>query len=323
MEFKITPKEIEKALLTLDTVFKKHNINYWLEAGTLLGICREHRILPWDEDADVSYPIELGPKISLLVPEFKKLGYDLVGNMGFGLCKKGKHLVCIFASKKVDDHVVKCYFKQHAFHPYIKSYHEMITNPILTWYMAKFRRRYLMMRAKWYTLYPLQYIEFKGHLLPIPKDYDEYLTYRFGDWKTPLKYAGSPARRTGLQYEKWKNAVVFPCKCDPIHVGHIMQIGKLLNDHGGVIVDVFDYPDRTMSIDQVGDILKFIFPANVTVKSYKKPYTEELPEDKKRTYATANDEVAKVLTKNKIKVIKLKRIPGYHSKNMKDMYKKD
>ena len=30
------------------------SIPYWLEGGTLLGIIRENRLLPWDNDMDIS-----------------------------------------------------------------------------------------------------------------------------------------------------------------------------------------------------------------------------------------------------------------------------
>ena len=102
-----------------------------------------------------------------------------------------------------------------------------------------------------------------------------------------------------------------------------MQIKKLFDEYGGVIVDVYDYPDRVMSIKEVGYILKIIFQEKVTVKTYKKPYTTEVPSDKNKIYATANSEVANTLLKNEIKVIKLDKIPGYCSKDMKNMYKND
>lgn len=35
-------------------ILRKNNINYWVSHGTLLGIIRENRILPWDHDLDFS-----------------------------------------------------------------------------------------------------------------------------------------------------------------------------------------------------------------------------------------------------------------------------
>lgn len=40
-------------LLAFDKICKKHNIRYWLIAGTLIGAARHHGFIPWDDDMDV------------------------------------------------------------------------------------------------------------------------------------------------------------------------------------------------------------------------------------------------------------------------------
>lgn len=42
----------DKVLQDIVEMFKANNINYWLCHGTLLGIIRENRLLPWDHDID-------------------------------------------------------------------------------------------------------------------------------------------------------------------------------------------------------------------------------------------------------------------------------
>jgi len=36
-------------LQSVATIFNNCNIDYWIEGGTLLGIRRENRLLPWDK----------------------------------------------------------------------------------------------------------------------------------------------------------------------------------------------------------------------------------------------------------------------------------
>ena len=44
----------EKMLKDIIMICDECDINYWLEGGTLLGIYREDRLLPWDNDIDIS-----------------------------------------------------------------------------------------------------------------------------------------------------------------------------------------------------------------------------------------------------------------------------
>lgn len=43
-------------LVVINNVFKKFNIQYWAECGTLIGAMRHRGIIPWDDDADVNIP---------------------------------------------------------------------------------------------------------------------------------------------------------------------------------------------------------------------------------------------------------------------------
>ncbi len=175
-------KNIEIALKLLHTVtseLEKSGVNYWLEGGTLLGVIRENRLLPWDNDMDISMYITdrwkllriaiklffKGYRISTRfynrnMEPFKKGELRMIKVRNYEkFLKKGEVMLDIFLKRKVDNE----YFWTVG-----------IKSPVLK-----------SSPAKYYD--ELSKIKFDRKDYLIPKDYEDYLTYRYGDWKIPVK----------------------------------------------------------------------------------------------------------------------------------------
>jgi len=69
--------EAERLLNEVTSIFESCEINYWLEGGTLLGIRRENRLLPWDNDLDISIHESELSKLDILLSALKKRGFRI------------------------------------------------------------------------------------------------------------------------------------------------------------------------------------------------------------------------------------------------------
>src|SRR5690606_20464286 len=58
---------LHRVTKTLETA----GVTYWLDHGTLLGIVREQRLLPWDTDMDITVPATSLPQLHAAMPALK------------------------------------------------------------------------------------------------------------------------------------------------------------------------------------------------------------------------------------------------------------
>ena len=162
---KINKQFAKEFLFNVDDVFKKYNIVFWLDNGTLLGSMRERDFIEWDEnDMDIGMytPIFLNYKLwGQIIAELEKINIKIVYTYGDSVfqCKKSNGTdTCV-----LDVHTVKKVNKEY----------------------------YIEMNTRWF-FFPeeifnqLDEIEFLGRKFKIPHNSEKYLTMLYGEtWKEP------------------------------------------------------------------------------------------------------------------------------------------
>jgi len=163
-KYQIVPLNIsvcEENLLLFNSIIKQFNIFYWLSEGTALGVIRENRILPWDDDIDVSFNYEYRDIfINKVLPILLKNGFvvaELVNNKNFfSLIRK---------NEKVDVDIVQINGKCTANRTKNTNYDTRCNNLI----------PYLK------NIKPITFLNTEFY---VPGE--DYLEYLYGkDWKTP------------------------------------------------------------------------------------------------------------------------------------------
>jgi len=157
-------EKYSKLLLSFDDVMKKYGIPYWLSEGTALGVIRENRLLPWDDDLDVSFTdYYIDDFINKVLPELKKRGLKITHIMQNGtfftfVDRYGNHLDVDIVSKGG-----KCIASFTKYTGWNKSCDD------------------LMKHIKYF-----KNVQLFGRTFTVPDE--TYLEYLYGkDWKSPKK----------------------------------------------------------------------------------------------------------------------------------------
>lgn len=219
-------------LLAFDKICKKHNIRYWLIAGTLIGAARHHGFIPWDDDMDVQMlredyermleilPQELDDTMALQCRQtdpnyfyqYAKLrdrrsildennGYDRIfkeRGIYIDIFPIDRHPVWMHRlSMMTIGHTYKILKRKDltdeaATSKVMKwvSLNEKVIYPLLNGlnriipsgdYLDALGVPYIVKRYK-EDIFPLTTLEFEGHMLPAPGNYDKVLRDQYGDY---------------------------------------------------------------------------------------------------------------------------------------------
>ena len=173
---RIDKKISEENLSIIKDFLDFHNLSFGLIAGTLLGAIREHDFISHDEDIDLFVLEEQQDQLLDLLPQLHNIGfvvarYDRRGLLS--IIRNGEY-IDLYIFKKIGKGIRHC--------------------------------------CGWCI--PETYLEntisfsFKNHFFKIPKQYEQYLRYQYGDnWKTPIQYVNyelSPYKR---KFYEWKERI--------------------------------------------------------------------------------------------------------------------
>jgi len=154
----------------------RKGIEYWLEGGTLLGVIRENRLLPWDNDMDISLTEAYYDALLDAVGEIRKLGY-MVWFKEFerddAPFKKGIKRIIKIRNRKL--HFIR---GEVALDIFIKFEQEGE-------YFWQVGQKKKSVPAHFYQ--HLKRHTFDGKSYLIPQESEAYLSYRYGAWQEVVK----------------------------------------------------------------------------------------------------------------------------------------
>ena len=166
-------KKLYKLSKIVNNVLVDNNIQYWTEAGTLLGVMRHKGIIEWDDDIDIK--VWKRDWLKILKPDiksqFKKLGYTVRKERGLNLIK-------VFPTNAKDGR------SNYGF-PFLDIFSVTLDkedpNKVVythKWARDIWKRDYLFLDE----MYPLRYAKFGASEIIIPNNSKKYLDRLFPGW---------------------------------------------------------------------------------------------------------------------------------------------
>lgn len=181
---KKTYKLAQKQFTFFIDFFEEYNIPYFLEGGTLLGIVRDNKLLPWDHDIDFSINEDSLEAMMKLKWKLLFKGY---------YCSIRKSRVTKAPFRKGDITIIKLKpLLSYILAMFIKKYNSEAV--VVDLFVKREDEKHSYWQAmnsimrtskKHYQSY--ETIKYSNRKVKIPYMFNEYLTNKYGDWSVPVK----------------------------------------------------------------------------------------------------------------------------------------
>jgi len=170
----------QKMLKDVAEILEACHIHYVLEAGTLLGIVRENRLLPWDNDVDITTTEPYERTLLWNRWRFWLKGYRFY-------VRRYKRNTGPFQKGQV--RIIRIQTRRLIFVKDMSLLDIFIKRPIGDeYYWTIDVKRPVLKSTPKHFYDDITALEFQGKTYSVPKDFEGYLEYHYGkDWRIPVK----------------------------------------------------------------------------------------------------------------------------------------
>lgn len=189
-EHNIPSSLIMKDLKDVMSVFNKYNVRAFLSYGAVLGAVRDGDFIPWDDDIDIDVIDKIdiqtrkaiGGTLADLGFKFQPISFNVFGRME--LTAVNDNVGCAYDGDG-DTGIIVC---QRNFKFSIFFYKEEDDEYVC---IPKINSLKLISNLKKFYNKP-EYVKLHREKFLTPGPLKEYLTYMYGDWKTPIRDKHAP-----------------------------------------------------------------------------------------------------------------------------------
>ena len=182
----------KRVFVQIVTHLNKTGIDYRVEFGTALGLVRDGELIPWDDDLDFSFYKEDDNRFEKALKELSALMEEEENIEWKVVAKYDENKRLLYYSLKFID---------------IEERYKTFSIDFTALY--KEGKRVLQL----YDYYPAEnyekreYVVYNDIKVPVPTLIENYLTYVYGDWKTPLQHQKYTdyAYDLNKDYDKYSN----------------------------------------------------------------------------------------------------------------------